>query len=114
YRFAASKDLSSAENHHLFDCIECGCCTHVCPSNISLVDYYRQAKTEIRASQQSQAKAQIARQRYEFRLERLEREKEKQAQRQAEKKAALSQSDNTDKQALIKAALARAKKKKAE
>ena len=29
------------EQHNLFDCIECGACSYVCPSNIPLVQYYR-------------------------------------------------------------------------
>ncbi|NLN92773.1 MAG: electron transport complex subunit RsxC [Candidatus Hydrogenedens sp.] len=33
-----------AEEHHLNDCFECGCCTYVCPSNIPLVQYFRIAK----------------------------------------------------------------------
>ncbi len=33
------------ENYHLKDCIECGCCSYVCPSNIPLVQYFRIAKT---------------------------------------------------------------------
>ena len=34
-----------AEQFHLNDCFECGCCSYVCPSNIPLVQYFRIAKT---------------------------------------------------------------------
>ncbi|WP_253256336.1 4Fe-4S dicluster domain-containing protein, partial [Edwardsiella piscicida] len=38
-----------ARDYHLQECIECGACAYVCPSNIPLVQYYRQEKAEIRA-----------------------------------------------------------------
>jgi Na+-translocating ferredoxin:NAD+ oxidoreductase subunit C len=34
-----------AEDFHLMDCFECGCCSYVCPSNIPLVQYFRIAKS---------------------------------------------------------------------
>ena len=37
-----------AEQHHLNDCFECGCCSYVCPSNIPLVQYFRVAKAMLR------------------------------------------------------------------
>jgi ferredoxin len=43
----ARKNFGKAQEYHLFDCIECGCCAYVCPSHIPLVDYYRFAKSEI-------------------------------------------------------------------
>jgi electron transport complex protein RnfC len=33
-----------AEEFHLDDCFECGCCSYVCPANIPLVQYFRIAK----------------------------------------------------------------------
>ena len=39
---------SMEKDHHLFDCFECGCCTFVCPSHISLVQQFRIAKAAIR------------------------------------------------------------------
>ncbi len=33
-----------ANNYHLNDCFECGCCSYVCPSNIPLVHFFRVAK----------------------------------------------------------------------
>jgi electron transport complex protein RnfC len=37
-----------AEQYHLADCFECGCCTWVCPSNIPLVQQFRVAKQVLR------------------------------------------------------------------
>ncbi|MBT2969717.1 MAG: electron transport complex subunit RsxC [gamma proteobacterium symbiont of Ctena orbiculata] len=33
-----------AQDYHLNDCFECGCCSYVCPSNIPLVQYFRISK----------------------------------------------------------------------
>jgi electron transport complex protein RnfC len=37
-----------AEDHNLFDCFECGCCSYVCPSHIPLVQYFRLSKSLLR------------------------------------------------------------------
>ncbi len=39
--------LDDAKDYHLFNCIECGCCSFVCPSRIPLVHLIRQGKWEI-------------------------------------------------------------------
>jgi len=41
-----------SEPYHPFDCIECGCCSYVCPSYRPLVQMIRFAKTEVRAIKQ--------------------------------------------------------------
>ncbi|WP_019626545.1 electron transport complex subunit RsxC [Thioalkalivibrio sp. ALJT] len=118
YWQARAKDFDAIQDYGLFDCIECGCCAHVCPSNIPLVQYYRYAKNEIWAREKERQKSDIARDRYEFRQERIEREEREKAERLARKKAAVkkkpeeSQGDS-DKQAAIQAALERARAKKA-
>lgn len=94
YWFAKSDNLEKARDYHLFDCIECGCCTYVCPSNIPLVQYYRYAKSEIIAADKAQEAANLARERNEFRLERIEREKLERAQKHAER-AAGAKNDET-------------------
>lgn len=87
YWFAKSDNLEKARDYHLFDCIECGCCTYVCPSNIPLVQYYRYAKSELIAADKAQEAADLARERNEFRLARIEREKLERAQKHAERAA---------------------------
>lgn len=42
-----------AENYHLMDCFECGCCTYVCPSHIPLVQLFRVAKGAVRKARAS-------------------------------------------------------------
>lgn len=115
--YARAREFDYAQEYNLFDCIECGCCAYVCPSNIPLVHYFRYAKTEIWAQEREKEKADIARQRHEFRLARLEREKAEKAARLAKKKEAVKKPADAqgkdDKQAAIQAAMERAKAKKA-
>lgn len=87
YWFAKSDNFEKARDYNLFDCIECGCCTYVCPSNIPLVQYYRYAKSEIIAADKAKEAADLARERNEFRLARIEREKLERAQKHAERAA---------------------------
>ncbi len=89
--FAKARNFGKAQEYHLFDCIECGACAYVCPSHIPLVQYYRFAKSEIWQREQEHQAAEIARERHEFRLARIEREKQEKAERLAQKeKAALA------------------------
>lgn len=85
YWFSKSSNLEKARDYNLFDCIECGCCTYACPSNIPLVQYYRFAKSEIIAQDRAQEAANLARERNEFRLMRIDREKTERAQKHAQK-----------------------------
>lgn len=88
YWFAKSDNFGKARDYNLFDCIECGCCSYVCPSNIPLVQYFRYAKSEIIAADKAKEAADLARERNEFRLARIEREKLERAQKHAERAAA--------------------------
>ncbi|QCU90325.1 electron transport complex subunit RsxC [Thiomicrorhabdus sediminis] len=91
YWHAQAQEFNKVEKLNVFNCIECGCCSYVCPSNIPLVQYYRHAKSEIRQLNQEAAAAEVAKQRHEFRLERLEREKQEREARLKAKKAAVKQ-----------------------
>lgn len=117
---AKAKDYDGLEQQNLFDCIECGACAYVCPSEIPLVHYYRKAKAEIRNIAREKAKAELARERFEARQERLEREKEErlerhrkaaEARKKAQAEAAEKGGDNP--QDAVQAAIARAKARKA-
>ncbi|MEO1766077.1 electron transport complex subunit RsxC [Thiobacter aerophilum] len=119
YWFARAKNFGKAQEHNLFDCIECGCCAYVCPSHIPLVDYYRFAKSEIWAREREKKAADRARERHEFRLQRLEREKKERAEKLAQKAvaskdtAAMPNPDAQAKRAAIQAAIERARAKQA-
>ncbi len=88
YWFAKADNFEKARDYNLFDCIECGACSYVCPSDIPLVQYYRYAKSEIIAADKAQEAADLARERNDFRLARIEREKLERAQKHAERAAA--------------------------
>ena len=88
YWFAKADNFEKARDYKLFDCIECGACSYVCPSDIPLVQYYRYAKSEIIAADKAQEAADLARERNDFRLARIEREKLERAQKHAERAAA--------------------------
>jgi electron transport complex protein RnfC len=116
YWYARAKDFDKVQDYSLFDCIECGCCSYVCPSNIPLVQYYRYAKTEIWAQERDRQKSDLARERHEFRQQRLEREQQEKAARLAKKKAALAskpdEPGDDPKRSAIKEALERVKARK--
>jgi electron transport complex protein RnfC len=114
YWFAKSQNFEKARNYQLFDCIECGCCSYVCPSRIPLVQYYRYAKSEIVAQDKALEAANLARERNESRLARIEREKQERAARHAQKAAGAKAEMAVDdaKKAAIAAAMERAKAQK--
>ena len=118
YWFSRAKEFEKTQEYNLFDCIECGCCDYVCPSNIPLVHYYRYAKTEIWAREREKERADAARQRHEFRLERIERDKSERADRHKKKRSEVSETtagetaDESAKQAAIEAAMQRVAAKK--
>ena len=112
YWHARAKEFDKAQDYHLFSCIECGCCSTVCPSHIPLVQFYRYAKNEIWAQEKEKQKAELARQRHQARLERLEREqKEREAklrQKTPPRPAPAAKAPEVD-QLPIEAAVARAR-----
>lgn len=114
YWHAHAANYDATQDYGLFDCIECGCCAYVCPSHIPLVQYYRHAKTAIWAQEKQQRAADIARERHEARLVRLERIRQERAEQLASKKQALTGKDAGDaaRQASIQAALERVRRKK--
>jgi electron transport complex protein RnfC len=87
--FAQSQDLPALDAHGLLDCIECGCCDHVCPSQIPLTQRFREAKPALLARRAAQVAANLARERYESREARLTRlEQERQAKLAERRKSA--------------------------
>jgi electron transport complex protein RnfC len=71
YWYSKAKNYPEAERFNLADCIECGACDLVCPSHIPLVQYFRNAKGEIREQMTKKLHSDIARERFEFREDRL-------------------------------------------
>ncbi len=83
--YSQGKAYDKAKQHRLLDCIECGLCHAVCPSHIPLVQYYQTAKSAIHEQEAKYQQAQLVKQRFEFREQRLARE-----EALAEKKTASS------------------------
>ena len=48
YRCAANKTFDACEYLLVNDCMECGCCSYICPSNVDLLSYIRQAKEHLK------------------------------------------------------------------
>lgn len=99
YWHAQGHEYEKVEKLNIKDCIECGCCSYVCPSHIPLVQYYRHAKSEIKVLNAQKQAAELAKQRHEFKLARIEREKAERearlkAKKEAVKKQAASQATN--------------------
>lgn len=118
YWHARAKNFDKAQDYNLFDCIECGCCAYVCPSHIPLVQYYRYAKTEVWAQERDKKASDIARQRHEFRLLRMERKKAEDEERKKKKRELLKKAAGTsdpaedNKKAAILEAMERVKAKR--
>ena len=123
---AKADNTDQLMHHNLFDCIECGACSFVCPSSIPLVQYYRSAKGSIRIQEAKHQKSERSKARYEARLARVEQEKaEKEAKRKANaeraarlkaekaKAAAAGKPEAQEDDDPVKAAIARAKARKA-
>jgi len=105
YWASRAKNFANTERHHLSNCMECGCCAYVCPAHIPLVDYFRFAKSEIRARNEERKAADQARARFESRRLRLEREKAEKAARLAAKAAETRAKAAAGDSALIAAAV---------
>ena len=47
-RSLKADNFDEAKKFGLMDCIECGCCSYVCPANVRLVQRFRLGKSVIR------------------------------------------------------------------
>lgn len=94
-------------------CTGCELCVAPCPVDcISMLPLPQTIRSEQSARDKKHAAANAARKRHQFRLERIERDKRERAERLARKEQAAAKSiaaPQTDAQALIQAALERAK-----
>lgn len=56
-RLARLQKWDMAEEHNTVDCIECGCCSYTCPSNLPLLDYIRIGKQTVMTNIRARATA---------------------------------------------------------
>ena len=71
--YTLARDLDALETYGLMDCIECGCCDYVCPSQIPLAERFRDMKPALGERLAARASADAARTRFDARTARLER-----------------------------------------
>jgi electron transport complex protein RnfC len=71
HRAALADDHGTLRELGVFDCIDCGLCDYVCPSQIPLAHRFRLARGRLRASDAAARKAEAARERHELRQRRL-------------------------------------------
>jgi len=45
--FSQKEDLGMCEKYDVFSCVECGCCTYICPAGVPIVQHIRTAKGRI-------------------------------------------------------------------
>jgi electron transport complex protein RnfC len=103
-------DHALSNRLQLTDCIECGCCDLVCPSQIPLTDYFRAGKQLQAQQRQQQARADKSALRHAAHEQRLQDEAAQAARKEAERQARASNPDQA--QAVIGAALQRARLRK--
>jgi electron transport complex protein RnfC len=75
-----ANQLDAAVDLGLKDCISCGCCSYICPSNIPLVQYFKYASGEVMARQQAAHKSEQTKRLMNDKNDRLERIAAKQAE----------------------------------
>ena len=54
-KLAQNKMWDRAEEHNTVECIECGCCSYTCPSNLPLLDHIRIGKQNVMANIRARA-----------------------------------------------------------
>jgi H+/Na+-translocating ferredoxin:NAD+ oxidoreductase subunit C len=107
-------DSERLEDFNLFDCIECGCCSYVCPSHIPLVDKFRQAKSHVTNKRHKQYQADQNKKRYLNKLARKAKQEEEKEKKRLEKKSKNKDDALKKKQDAIAAAVSRVKQKRKE
>jgi len=83
--------LESALGYGLKDCIGCGSCSYVCPSEIPLVHYFKYASGELVAREQTKHRTEQTKRLAEERQARFDRQKREQAALAAQRKAQAQQ-----------------------
>jgi electron transport complex protein RnfC len=87
---ALAADVPALEQLGLMDCIECGCCDYVCPSQIPLAQRFREAKPSVAARISARQDATLWRGRFESRQQRLTRLEQEQRAKLEEKRRQLA------------------------
>jgi electron transport complex protein RnfC len=71
HRAALADEHEALRELGVFDCIDCGLCDYVCPSQIPLAHRFRLSRGRLREADSAARKAEAARERHEQRQQRL-------------------------------------------
>jgi electron transport complex protein RnfC len=71
HRAAKADDRNALTQLGLADCIECGCCDYVCPSQIPLTSRFHAARLQLQLHEADRQRAAAARERFERHERRL-------------------------------------------
>ena len=105
------QDFDRLDALGLDDCIECGCCDVVCPSQIALTERFRQAKRASAAAAARASMADLAQERHQRKIRRLAAQAEHSGRQQDDLIAKIG---DRDRRAMIEAAVARASERRGE
>ncbi|MEJ2059310.1 MAG: electron transport complex subunit RsxC [Gammaproteobacteria bacterium] len=89
-----SGDIDGAVSYGLGDCISCGSCSYVCPSNIPLVQYFNFAKGALANQREEQRKTEETRRLAAERNARLEAAKQQKANQQRRRSEAAESTES--------------------
>jgi len=81
------EEMEIATKSGLMDCVGCGSCAYVCPSNIPLVQYFNYAKGRITYLQRAEHKQKETKRLADLRTERMERLAQAKREAMAKRKA---------------------------
>ncbi len=110
HRLIRVDDITAAAEMNLQDCLLCGYCDLVCPSQIPLTRQFRRARQSLHEQAQTRQLALLAEARFEQRQQRLDKKAKEKEQLRAERRSKAT-SDSARKQA-IDAALSRVRDRK--
>nr|WP_269749981.1 electron transport complex subunit RsxC [Pseudomarimonas arenosa] len=97
FHFSRAGQEARLEQHGLEACIECACCDYVCPSQLPLSAEFRYAKQSLAVRRSEQRAAELARQRFESRQQRLQRQAEERTQKLEAKRRQVAQGNEMQK-----------------
>lgn len=116
YWFTSRQQEALAEQHGLLSCTECGDCNRACPSQLPLVQQFRDTRARLQQHHEARQRADAAREQHAWHVVRLARDKQERADRLAAKAPVVQEAEVEQvsdevkaRQAAIDAAMARAR-----
>jgi electron transport complex protein RnfC len=88
YRHAVEEDDAGLARFGITDCIECGCCDAVCPSQLPLVSVFGAARRQLQVNTVTTERRDLARQRFNAHTQRRAVEQAERQRRLKERRPA--------------------------